>query len=166
MKLLSILISAFVCLVSAEYKSTNQDKTFHYGNLICGKCRSRNNPDQNAQCIDNAAGSNPGGCLYGCIKGWEGMMKDKGIGNEKSSLCDQPICAEGLCGPYGTCVAPNNCACPKLYSRDPATGGCYSLRVDGLKGAAAAFAVLIFSITSCHIAQTVATRNTGGVFKE
>ena len=49
--------------------------------------------------------------------GWEGMMKDKGIGNEKSSLCDQPICAEGLCGPYGTCVAPNNCACPKLYSR-------------------------------------------------
>ena len=40
------------------------------------------------------------------------------------------------------------------YFKDPETGGCYSLRVRGLQGAAISLAIIIVAITLCHVIQS------------
>lgn len=51
--------------------------------------------------------------------GWEGATKGdaSAISSGKGSMCDQPICKEDHCGPYGYCVRPNECVCAKLTSK-------------------------------------------------
>jgi hypothetical protein len=97
--------------------------------LLCGKCKA-----------DSGCNKETGACLddTGCGNGFSGAK------------CMDPNCPEGHCGPEGICVSENQCVCPGLWSKNELTGACYSLRVDGLKGAGVALLVLIASILACQ----------------
>jgi len=117
-------------LISAQ--STDCQKGYWGENcrLLCGKCKA-----------DGACDKTSGVCLddTGCGNGYSG---DK---------CMDPNCPPGHCGTGGgICVSQNQCVCPGLWSKNPETGACYSLRVDGLKGAGVALLVLIASILACQ----------------
>merc|ERR1711962_1829653 len=47
-----------------------------------------------------------GACVESpCEQGWEG------------STCTKAMCGQDQCGWYGECVAPNQCRCPRKYTR-------------------------------------------------
>jgi hypothetical protein len=96
---------------------------------LCGKCIG-----------DSECTKDTGDCVdeTGCQPGYSGTK------------CMEPVCPVGHCGPEGMCVKENECVCPGLWSKNADTGMCYSLRVDGLKGAAVALLVLIASILACQ----------------
>lgn len=138
------------------------EPSFHWNResgdqVLCGMCKDQSNQQKMGKCAVKT-----GNCQYGCIDGWEGATKGdaSAISSGKGSMCDQPICKEDHCGPYGYCVRPNECVCAKLTSKDNVTGGCYQLRVWGLCGAAAALVVMTLAISLCHIIQTIHTRKT------
>jgi hypothetical protein len=113
--------------------AASQCDTGLWGNdckFICGNCKYN---DDLKTC--NAS---DGKCdTLGCTDGWSG------------DDCQRPVCANDMCGPKGSCVKPNECVCPELWSKAE-DGGCYSLRVSGLKGAAISLVVLIVSILACQ----------------
>jgi len=145
-------ILAFVVFcVGAEYHWNKKLDNGETISALCGACR-----DQKVQTALGKCWQKTGRCQYGCIDGWEGATDGdlNKITSDKGSMCDVPICDEGHCGAKGVCVGPNVCTCPELTSRDLETGGCYSLRVRGLQGAAISLAVIIVAITLCHVIQS------------
>jgi hypothetical protein len=85
--------------------------------------------------------------------------------------CDQATCTDH-CGPFGRCVAPEQCVCYELYSIEKETivheengtekivHRCVSLRINGLKGAFISLGVLVVSILFCGCVQSTLNKRT------
>ncbi|CAG5097944.1 Oidioi.mRNA.OKI2018_I69.XSR.g15302.t1.cds [Oikopleura dioica] len=134
-----------LALVAAEAHYKNEDGIY----VLAGECRSQKSGTKaggNADIFKN------GRCKYGCITGWTGTNAKGEVSEDKGSDCKTPKCDEGHCGTHGICVGPNRCVCSQLTAQNE-DGGCYSLRVRGLIGAAASLAILIVCITTCHCIQ-------------
>jgi len=127
MKLIALLFN-LLAFVSAQ-------RDYYYGKgnfLLCGQCKG-----------GQPCNSNDGSCSQGCEAGWSGRD------------CQTPLCDDVSCGENaGFCSGPNQCTCAKNYAQNSEDGGCHSMRVAGLKGAACALVVIITSITICGTIQS------------
>lgn len=132
---LQILFSVFAAAVASDFTWVDANGV----NALCGFCDD-----------GEACDAKTGECADGCKDGWTGKM------------CDEPVCNDVDCGEGGACIAPNRCVCGYLYasenSFDSEENGCYSLRADGLKGAAIALCVITLAITFCGGLQTYLTK--------
>jgi len=111
------------------------------------ECRFRCN------CATGSSCARSNGECGECREGYSGLA------------CDQAICTDH-CGPFGRCVAPEQCVCYQLYSIEKETivheesgtekivHRCVSLRISGLKGAFISLGVLIVSILFCGCVQS------------
>lgn len=121
-----------IALVSAEEFYYTEDGHEY----LCGNCKDY-----------TACDSSNGKCSQGCATGW---FTDASM--EQNADCQQPKCDDVTCGGESICVAENQCACAKNYAKSE-DGGCYSMRVDGLKGAFMAMLVLVCAISFCGLTQ-------------
>jgi hypothetical protein len=119
-------------------------------------------------CVGNKCNQETGKCTEGCK---QTKRKDAKADVHTHELGDDETCSEarcdeiGGCGPEGICVDHNKCVCPKLYTAVKGVHHgnetyyvCKSLRLDGIKGGAAALIVMIIAISFCAGVQTYCSK--------
>jgi len=125
-------------VLAAFYSSSLADDCkppFHYIGSectgICGNCVDKKSKAATNTCLKN------GTCHHQneCLTGWSGPD------------CKTPKCEQG-CG-SGTCIGSNVCFCGSDINR--VGDSCADIRVRGIIGSIAAFAVLTSSIALCGL---------------
>merc|ERR1712227_861603 len=123
-RVLSLSLSYSICWLSSR----------HRGTITTAKGTSC--------CVDNAKEVNPATVMMAHA---HKVAKPDGLG----ATARHPFVMMSLGENAGFCSGPNQCTCAKNYAQNSEDGGCHSMRVAGLKGAACALVVIITSITIC-----------------